>query len=52
MNRTDFANAPRNKKTSYTNEYQGTLDLKKRIELNTIWSDRCKKSSSGNLQRN
>ena len=28
MNRTDFANAPRNKKTSYTNEYRGTLEPK------------------------
>lgn len=38
MNRTDFANAPRNKKTSYTNEYQGTLDLKKknRIEYDLV----------------
>ena len=38
MNRTDFANAPCNKKTSYTNEYQGTLDLKKknRIEYDLV----------------
>ena len=38
MNRTDFANAPRNKKTSYTNEYQGTLDLKKknRVEYDLV----------------
>lgn len=38
MNRTDFANAPRNKKTSYTNEYQGTLDFKKknRVEYDLV----------------
>ena len=38
MNRTDFANAPRNKKTSYTNEYQGTLDVKKknRVEYDLV----------------
>lgn len=28
MNRTDFANAPRNKKLSLKNEYRGTLELK------------------------
>ena len=28
MNRTDFANAPRNKKLSLTDEYRGTFDLK------------------------
>ena len=28
MNRTDFANAPRNKKLSLTDEYRGTLELK------------------------
>lgn len=28
MNRTDFANAPRNKKLSLTNEYRSTLELK------------------------
>ena len=38
MNITDFANAPRNKKTSYTNEYQGTLDVKKknRVEYDLV----------------
>ena len=28
MNRTDFANAPRNKKLSLTDEFRGTFDLK------------------------
>ncbi len=28
MNRTDFANAPHNKKLSLTDEYRGTFDLK------------------------
>ena len=38
MNRTDFANAPRNKKTRYTNEYQGTLDFKEknRVEYDLV----------------
>ena len=30
MNRTDFANAPRNKKLSLTDKYQGTLEFKKK----------------------
>ena len=28
MNRTDFANAPRNKKLSLTDEYRGTQEFK------------------------
>lgn len=52
MNGTDFANAPRNKKLSLKDEYQGTLEFKKKIELNTIWSNRCQKRFSENLQRN
>ena len=38
MNRTDFKKAPRNKKLSLTDEYQGTLEFKKknRVEYDLV----------------
>lgn len=38
MNRTDFANAPRNKKLSLTDEYRGTQEFKKknRVEYDLV----------------
>ena len=38
MNRTDFANAPRNKKLSLTDEYRGTQEfkIKNRVEYDLV----------------